>query len=382
MKVVIITTPLGNGHNAVAQAISSYLDKLHIDNVILDLYENIQPLLKDIISKGFYLSMKSISLVKDFASDLYDLNQKRDVTSEYSISHVKNQVLASKLYNVIKEYDPDVIICTQVYAAQVVDVLKEKGKITATAIGIITDFTVQTYWEDVSHFEYIVVGSELLNSQLRKRGIAPERVLPFGIPITEKFSVKRTKAAACSLLGIDDSPKNVLIMGGGMGFGNIDKYIDELDKSEFNLQLLVVCGNNKSLYKKIKGKSTQKKMNVYGYVDNVDILMDACDCILSKPGGITTSETLAKGLPMIMIDQLPGVEDRNFEFLLNNGASLFVSKTFSIDQALYFLLDSPERQKNIQAAMKSLAHPYSTKTLCHFLINLIKVQDKNSKQVQ
>lgn len=382
MKVVIITTPLGNGHNAAAQAISSYLDKLHIENVILDLYENIQPLLKDIISKGFYLSMKSISLVKDFASDLYDLNQKRDVTSEYSISHVKNQVLASKLYNVIKEYDPDVIICTQVYAAQVVDVLKEKGKITATAIGIITDFTVQTYWEDVEHFEYIVVGSELLNSQLRKRGIAPERVLPFGIPIAEKFSVKRTKAAACSLLGIDDSPKNVLIMGGGMGFGNIDKYIDELDKSEFNLQLLVVCGNNKSLYKKIKEKSTQKKMNVYGYVDNVDILMDACDCILSKPGGITTSEALAKGLPMIMIDQLPGVEDRNFEFLLNNGASLFVSKTFSIDQALHFLLDSPDRQKNIQAAMKSLARPYSTKTLCHFLINLIKAQDKNSKQVQ
>lgn len=382
MKVAIITTPLGNGHNAVAQAISSYLGKLHIDNVVLDLYENIQPLLKDIISKGFYLSMKSITLVKDFASDLYDLNQKRDVTSEYSISHVKNQMLASKLYNVIKEYDPDIIICTQVYAAQVVDVLKEKGKVNATAVGIITDFTVQTYWEDVEHFEYIVVGSELLNPQLIKRGIASERVLPFGIPIAEKFSVKRSKAEACFLLGIEADHANVLIMGGGMGFGNIDKYIDELDESSFDLQLLVVCGNNKSLYKKIKEKTTQKKIKVYGYVDNVDILMDASDCILSKPGGITTSETLAKGLPMIMIDQLPGVENRNVEFLLNNGASLFVSKTFSIEDALHLLLESPERRKNIRTAIKSLARPNSTQTLCNFLIDTSKAQEQNSQPIR
>lgn len=374
MKAIIITTPLGNGHNAVAQALSTYLTEQHVENVVLDLYENIQPLLKDIISKGFYLSMKSLTLVKDLASDIYDLNQKRDVTSEYSISHVQNQMLASKLNKVIAEFNPDLILCTQVYAAQVVDVLKEKGKITATAVGIITDFTVQSYWEDVEYFEYIVVGSELLSYQLKNRNIQPERVLPFGIPIAEKFSVKRSKEEACFLLGIDARPKNVLIMGGGMGFGNIDKYIEEIDKSDLDLQMIVVCGNNKNLYKKLHVKSTLKKMVVLEYVDNVDVLMDACDCILSKPGGITTSETLAKGLPMIMINQLPGVEDRNVEFLLNNGAALFSSKTFSIEEALHILLESPERQQTIQAAMKSLARPHSTKNLCDFLIKKIAGQ--------
>lgn len=381
MKAIIITTPLGNGHNAVAQAISSYLTEQKVENVVLDLYENIQPLLKDIISKGFYLSMKSLTLVKDLASDIYDLNQKRDVTSEYSISHVQNQMLASKLNKVIAEYNPDLILCTQVYAAQVVDVLKEKGKITATAVGIITDFTVQSYWEDVEYFEYIVVGSELLSYQLKNRNIQPERVLPFGIPIAEKFSVKRSKEEACSLLGIDACPKNILIMGGGMGFGNIDKYIEEIDKSDLDLQMLVVCGTNKSLFKKLNEKSTLKKMVVLGYVDNVDILMDASDCILSKPGGITTSEALAKGLPMIMIDQLPGVENRNVEFLLNNGAALLASKTFSIDETLHVLLESTERQENIQAAIKTLAKPNSTKNLCDFLINTVSDQKKNSLHI-
>lgn len=370
MKVIIITTPLGNGHNAVAQAISTHLTGQQVENVILDIYEYIQPRLKDFISKGFNFSMKSMTLVKDLASDLYDLNEKRDVTSEYSISHITNQMLASKLNKFIAEYNPDVIICTQVYAAQVVDVLKGNGKVSAMAIGIITDFTVQTYWEDVENFEYIVVGSELLGYQLKKRNIDQERVLPFGIPIAEQFSVRRSKEEACSLLEIDAGKKNVLIMGGGMGFGNIEKYIEEIDQSDLDLHMIVVCGNNKSLHKKLRGTYTKKKMVVLGYVDNVDVLMDASDCILSKPGGITTSETLAKGLPMIMIDQLPGVEDRNVEFLLNNGAALFATKTFSIDEALHLLLGSPQRQEMIQEAIQRLAKPNSTKNLCDFLRSL------------
>ncbi|AHF08176.1 MGDG synthase family glycosyltransferase [Desulfitobacterium metallireducens] len=374
MKAIIITTPLGNGHNSVAQALSTYLTKQHVENIVLDLYENIQPMLKDIISKGYYLSMKSMTLVKDFASDIYDLNEKRDMTSEYSLNRVQNIMLASKLNKVIDEYNPDLIICTQVYAAQVVDVLKEKGKVSATAVGIITDFTVQSYWEDVEHFEYIVVGSELLSFQLKKRNIQPERVLPFGIPIADKFALQRSKTQACSLLNLSDHTKNVLIMGGGMGFGNIDKYIEEIDKSVLDLQMIVVCGSNKSLYKKLQGKSTRKKMVVLGYINYVDILMDASDCILSKPGGITTSETLAKGLPMIMIDQLPGVEDRNVEFLLNNGAALFVTKTFSIDEALHVLLESSQRQRTIKATIKTLAKPDSTQHLCDFLIDKISYQ--------
>lgn len=376
MKAIIITTPLGNGHNAVAQAISTHLTGQNVENVILDIYEYIQPRLKDFISKGFNFSMKSLTLVKDLASDIYDLNEKRDVTSEYSISHITNQMLASKLNKFISEYNPDAIICTQVYAAQVIDVLKGNGKVSAVAIGIITDFTVQTYWEDVENFEYIVVGSELLSYQLKKRNIHQERVLPFGIPIAEQFSVRRSKEEACSLLKIDASKKNVLIMGGGMGFGNIDKYVEEIDQSDLDLQMIVVCGNNKSLYKKLQGTHTQKKMIALGYVNNVDVLMDASDCILSKPGGITTSETLAKGLPMIMIDQLPGVEDRNVEFLLNNGAALYATKTFSINEALHLLLESPQRQQSIQTAIKRLAKPDSTKTLCEFLIRKFPDQSK------
>lgn len=374
MKAIIITTPLGNGHNSVASAISDYLAEQQVENIVLDIYEYIQPLFKEIISKGFNLSMKSITLVKDLASDLYDLNEKRDLTSDYSINNLKNQMLASRLNKFITEYQPDLVICTQVYAAQIVDVLKEKGDLKALAVGVITDFTVQTYWGDVEHFEYIVVADVQLSYQLKKRNITWERVLPLGIPIAEKYAYKIGKEEACSRLELPADRKNVLIMGGGMGFGNMEKYIEEIDQSPLDLQMLVVCGNNKSLYKKLQGMTTIKPMKVFGYVDYIELLMDAADCILSKPGGITVSETLVKGLPLIMVDQLPGVEDRNVEFLLNNGAAVYATKTFSIAEALQLVLESPARRQTLQAAMSSLAKPHSAKRLCDFLIREITLR--------
>ena len=374
MKVLIITTPLGQGHNSAAKAISKYFMGKKIETVTIDLYEYIQPILKEIVSKGYYFSMKSASVVKDLASDLYDLNEKRDITSEYSLVKIKNKLFASGLMKFIGEYNPDFIICTQVYAAQAVDVLKEKGMVTATAVGIITDFTVQTYWEDVEHFEYIVVGSERLENQLLKRGITRDRVLPIGIPIDEKFSARKDKQLARTSLGLEQGRKTILVMGGGMGFGNIEKYIAEIDQCNLKVQMIVVCGSNKHLYKNVQEIETINPVLNLGFVDNVELLMDAADCILTKPGGITTSESLAKGLPMIMIDPLPGVEDRNVEFLLNNGAALMVTKTFSIEESLHLLLGSPQRMENIHTAISSLAKPYSTKDLCDFLIH--RYEDK------
>lgn len=373
MKAIIITTPLGNGHNSVANAISAYLTEQQVENIVLDIYEYIQPLFKEIVSKGFTLSMRSITLVKDLASDLYDLNEKRDLTSDY-INNLKNQMLASRLNKFLTEYQPDLVICTQVYAAQIVDVLKEKGELKAAAVGVITDFTVQTYWGDVEYFEYIVVADEQLSYQLQKRNITRERVLPLGIPIAEKYANKISKEEACSLLGLPADRKNVLIMGGGLGFGNMDKYIEEIDQNSLDLQMLVVCGNNKSLYKKLQGMTTQKPLKVFGYVNYIDVLMDAADCVLSKPGGITVSETLVKGLPLIMVDQLPGVEDRNVEFLLNNGAAVYATKTFPISEALQLVLECPARQQTLHAAMSSLAKPHSTKRLCDFLIREIALR--------
>lgn len=368
MKALIITVPLGQGHNAVAFALADYLSKENVDCQIVDMYEYLNPFLKEIVSKGYFYSMKSASKLKNVASNIYDLNEKRDVTSEFSPSHFRNRLMASELKQLIDKQQPDLIICTQVYAAQVINILKENGSLAALTVGIITDFTVQTYWEDVGAFDYIVTPSERLTYQIIQREIGLERVLPFGIPISEKFVRRKDKQESRRLLGLDLSLPLVLIMGGGMGFGDIDDYLEQLNNANLLMQLVVVCGSNEHLYRRLQQKEIIHQHQILGFVDYIDRLMDAADCIITKPGGISTAESMAKTLPMIMIGQLPGVEDRNVEFLLNNGAALHVSKTFSLEEALQLLLGVPERMTQIKTAIASLAKPYATQTLCDFLL--------------
>ena len=120
---------------------------------------------------------------------------------------------------------------------------------------------------------------------------------------------------------------------------------------------------------RVHNKERKKKIYNYGYVDNVDVFMDAADCIVTKPGGLTTSEALAKGLPMIMNNPVPGQEDRNVEFLLNAGAAIKVSKTFPIDDAIYQMFTG-NRRGIIGETIKGLGKPNATPDLVDFIINL------------
>lgn len=154
MKLLIITAPLGNGHNAVANAVSSCFTQMYPDSEckVLDMFEYISPRLKKATASGYFLSMKTLSHMHGVASNVYDYQDEKDF-NEYTPSRLADEFLASRLRHAINKYAPDCIICTMVFAAQAVDLLKERGAVTCPCFGIITDFTVQNYWCDVENFE-------------------------------------------------------------------------------------------------------------------------------------------------------------------------------------------------------------------------------------
>ena len=121
----------------------------------------------------------------------------------------------------------------------------------------------------------------------------------------------------------------------------------------------------------------KKPIYNYGYIDNVDVFMDAADCIVTKPGGLTTSEALAKGLPMIMNNPVPGQEDRNVEFLLNTGAAMKISKTFPLDDAIYHMFTNRDHLAALKEGIALLRKPNSTMDLVNYVKNLIQ-KDNNS----
>lgn len=366
MKGLIFSITAGQGHNQTAKVLADALNVAGVECNYMDVFEYINPLLSKSVSDLYLMSAKSMPKIYGGG---YRLCEKRDVGKDRKLPKLTTNILGRKLVKLIQEENPDVIICTHVFAALLVTYLREQMKDELFTIGIVTDFTIHPYWEDTV-LDYYVTASEFLTHSGVKKGIAKEKFKPFGIPIDPKFALSRTREEACRILGIPDK-KTVLVMSGSMGFGNVLDGIMALDKLDLDFQITTICGSNKKLKSQIDELKTEKQIFNYGYVDNVDVFMDAADCIVTKPGGLTTSEALAKSLPMLMNNPVPGQEDRNVEFLLNAGAAVKISKTFPLDDALNQLFVSEKRSQLLSDSIQLLRKPNSTKDLVDFIINLI-----------
>ena len=213
--------------------------------------------------------------------------------------------------------------------------------------------------------DYYVIPDELLEHEMQKKGIAKKKLLPFGIPIREQFVKKNDPIEARKKLGIENIP-TILIMMGSMGYGNIKKILAQIDTYPKDFQVLCVCGTNKKIKSVVDECEWNKKIYSYGFVDNVDVMMDAADFIITKPGGLTTSESLAKGLPMITMNPLPGQEDRNLNFLVNNGAAIMVNDTYQISEAINQMFACPWRVAMMEESVRHLGKPNATADLYNF----------------
>ncbi len=365
MKGLVFSITTGQGHNQTAKVMAEQLEKNGIACKYMDVYEYIHPKLSESLNKIYLMSTKNIP--KMYGTG-YRILEMREAGNNRVLPKLTNTLLAKKLLKLLREEEPDFIICTHVFAALLVTYLKDHFSKKTHTIGIVTDYTIHPFWEDTK-LDYYVTASELLEHQGLKKGISPGKLKAFGIPIDPKFARKHTKAEAFSLLGLPQK-RTVLVMSGSMGFGKVTDGIRELDRLPFDFQIATICGNNKKLKEQIDNLELKKDIYNYGYVNNVDIFMDAADCIVTKPGGLTTSEALAKGLPMIMNNPVPGQEDRNVEFLLNAGAALKISDTFSLSDAIYQLFLNEERLGILYRGIQFLGKPNSTRDLVEFVKSL------------
>ncbi len=367
-KVLVLSVKAGMGHHQTGLAIMDYLESCGVVCEMLDVYQYAAPFLSESLSKGYLLSTRYLPAAY---GQFYRLAEKRrHIGGEQGKIHTWNKLISSRLTKFFKTFEPDAVICTHIFSAEIVTYMRNKGKVSCPLIGIITDFTVHPFWEE-TNLDYYVTASRLLNHQLAKKGIPSGKALPIGIPIHPKFGKSIPKDEARARLGVDLRLPTLLVMMGSMGYGNVLKQLLALDKMEYDFQVLCVCGTNSHLLALVQNHSWKKKMYAYGYVGNVDVLMDAADVIVTKPGGLTTSELLAKGLPAILVDPIPGQEDRNVEFLLNNGLAIKVSATFPIDEAVYQLLLHEWRLTMLAKSAKLMGKPAAAKDLGDFVIELI-----------
>lgn len=378
MKVLVLSITAGQGHNATAKAICAYLELIGCEAEMLDTFNYVSHILGETVSKGYLITASKAKLAYKSAYRLAELRKKSK--SDASPTRATGNIMAKKLMKYISDYDPDVIICTHIFAGIILDVLKEKREIRAKCIGILTDFAFHPYWEEGLNLDYVVTPNELLTAQAMKKGFTKEQVLPLGIPIHPKFSKSVTKEEARARLGLDLTKRTVLLMSGSMGYGHIESTVNTLDAVPHDFQIITVCGNNAEAKARIDAMRTKKRILNFGFTDKVDLLMDASDCIITKPGGLTSSEALAKCLPMIIVNPIPGQEDRNTEFLVNNGAAMAVTATSPLDEVLYQFFVDPRRSEIMREAIKLISKPESTKDICEFSKALCADQDMKDEE--
>ncbi len=364
MKFLILSVTAGQGHHRCAKAVEESLTAMGHECRTLDAYKHIFPALGETIDKGYLLSTKYIPEVY---GKIYKIADDRAFGS--GITMETQRLVYKKLVEYIMDYKPDGIICTHVFPSVCITYAEKRGKMPhIPSIGIVTDFTVHPYWEETALSAY-VVPNELLTWQCMEKGIPKEKVYPIGIPISSEFSEKLSKSEARKMLGIPDRD-TVLVMTGSMGFGNVPELISRMDALSEDFQIIAVCGNNKKNYEEISGGSYRHSVFCHGFTDKVSLMMDSSDFIVTKPGGLSVSESLAKRLPMILVSPIPGQETRNREFLLNSGLALAVSDTYSVAEAVYSLYNSRFRFEGEGTLYGRFARPYSARDTADLAVKL------------
>lgn len=264
-----------------------------------------------------------------------------------------NSLSFRELGHLIEDFTPECFVATQAFPCGFVADFKEKFGLKIPLIAVVTDYYPHRFWIHPFIDKYIVACDEA-REVLIKEGVEPGKIRVLGIPISVKFLTVTSRAQIAARLDFSPGLDSVLIMGGGLGIGPIKKIAQQLDALDKDFQIIVVCGRNKMLYNWfIRNKAKFKKpIFCFGYIDFVHKIMDFSDIIITKAGGITISEALAKSLAIIVINPIPGQEERNVDYLFKRGAVLKVEDTGQIGDAVRGLLEDKRKMASLKAKAK------------------------------
>ncbi|ADG81355.1 monogalactosyldiacylglycerol synthase [Thermincola ferriacetica] len=358
-NVLFLSVSIGAGHDQAAQALIQEIEYRYprCKTKLVDTIAYINPILNKIMVAGY---MGCLNFNPKIWGYLY--GQAEEGTKFLNLGQLILRTRSiNKMAELIQEFKPQAIICTHPFSAGIVSELKARKISQAPLIAVITDFTIHPFWIHKNIDKY-VIPADSLKYEIMQFDIPEERIIPTGIPIRRQFIEQPSKTEARNRLGLENKT-TVLVMGGGLGLGKIELIVKTLADSGLDLQIVTVTGKNEKLQMKLRQVTGKNKVKVFGYVENMSLIMAASDVIVTKPGGLTAAEVLAVGLPMIMINFLPGQEERNADFLLNNGAAIKLRKIQHLIPQLKELTSNEIRLKQIKDSAFALGRPYAARDL-------------------
>lgn len=366
MRLLILSCNTGEGHNSAARALKECFEKQGHICEIKDALAFWSPEKSKLISKGhifIYRKMpKLFGVSYRFEENHPPKNGSESLMYELVIRGCE------ELDGYLSSADFDAVICTHVFSAMMMTELKKRRKCSLKSYFIATDYTCSPGVGQTSMDAYFIPHRALI-SEFVQNGIPQTRIVPSGIPVRSDFYQHTDKAEAKKALSLDKYGKAVLLMCGSMGCGPIKTLSEYLPQQlPSDAVLVVICGSNVKLYKSLTKHSQPENVRIVGFTKRMPLYMDAADLILTKPGGLSSTEAAVKALPMIFIDAVPGCETRNYEFFLKNGCADMPETEMQICDDVCDCLENPERLKEMSDTLNREFTGHAAVSICDYIL--------------
>ena len=373
-RVLILSVSAGSGHVRAAQALAkAFAQEPDVEAVEhLDALNYTNKLFHDFYSKFYLRLVKSAPEVLGWAYKASDEPWKTD-----AMRLRLDRLQSKKLVRFIRRFRPDIVICTHFMPTGIIAHLIEKGLIDTHLSVVLTDLDMHAMWLSRTFHRYFVAMEET-KAHLMALGLPPDRITVSGIPVDPAFGQPADRAALRRELGLDPDRFTLLFSAGTFGVSPAEFVVAKLKQMRHRIQTLVICGKNAEQQARVEALvEGNPDFKVFGYTRRMHDLMKASDLYLGKPGGLTTAESLACGLPMAVLGPIPGQEDRNSDHLLEEGAAIKCNEMTTIAFKLDRLLDDPVRL----AAMRSNAVRMGRPDAAGFIVRTLLEDDLPPLQI-
>lgn len=374
MNILILTASTGGGHKRAAAAIEAKINAISSDtNVkVVDALKAIGKIYDKTVCDGYHFMATKIPKLY---GECYKITDRKNLM--YKAVMQSNTVLSRKLLETIEENNPDVIITCHPFVTTMVSKLIEHGKTNVKAISLITDYDAHRTYIVPKIEAYVLAEPQMADKMMNEYGVDGNILYPLGIPIFDRFTAPFSKEEICKREGLDPNKPTVLLMAGSFGVSGILDFYEQLAKNSNDSQFIIITGRNIKLFghleKLIDEIGTSDNTKLLYFVKNVEDYMHISDLIVTKPGGLTVTESIACNLPMAIYNAFAGQELENADFLVKEKAAIMLDKKCGAEQIIE-LLNSPETLAEMKEKCKKLAVPNSAENIFKLAQ---KICDKN-----
>lgn len=364
-KVLILSAAVGAGHLRAAEALEKEFRRripaADVKNIDVLNYTN--PLFRRLYGRAYLDMVNSMPEVLGWLYDSLDRpwqNERRRLALD--------RLNTQPFINLLKKEKPDLAVCTHFLPSEIISWLSAKQQIDFPQAVVVTDFDAHAMWL-CRHYSRYFVALDETKLHLAKIGIPAEKITVSGIPIDPIFAEPKNKSEMREKFGLDKDKLTILVSAGGFGVGNVEHLLLSLAELQTPAQILAICGRNEELKARLDKLSREKLDNErvnfipLGFTREMDEYMSAADLIVGKPGGLTTSEALAKNLIFVVVNPIPGQEERNSDHLLEKGCAIRCNNLPVLAYKIDELVNDKTRFEAMKANVAEFARPHAARDI-------------------